>query len=385
MITMANAQKLQFKIDRIVFDRSLWTVYYPSVVKRADENKFDTELINALDLEEAVKVARIKGKGREKVISINVMEYMRFEIRLRSTRAMQVYFNFNRYFLDKYNLVHDNEHAPLHNDNYLPLSARVKAEEFVKVYQELHKEFSKLYEEWYSKLWNMEYLALQVKGEVPVVKCTTLEVCREMYPLNVNNIRNQLQDSSIKFSTYNNATNAIHFEGDEKMITDVEYEIDGVSIKTNTCAWKYKPVGEKVMDCKLYQKSIELARFEVTLYNEQIDFDNLHPVEDLKFIINDYLEKTGLSLKETKEDRNEMICFLSHIFKIKKEVILLLLKSGSHWKSIKENKYLTSRLFKKQILLRVKKGQYMINPILVRIFQNTELKNNQSDIKLKYL
>lgn len=376
-----------FKLDRIVFDRSIWVIYYPSVTKDADNNKFDPDLIEYHDLEDHVKKTQFKRTGRETVLAYEFgspKPYIKYEMRLRSTRSMNIYFNFNRYFMQKLNLLHDEKTPIIHDDNFLPLNARVTASDFLEVYKnKFPEEMIRRYKEWYQKLWPTEYAILEKYDEEPICRCTTLEVAREMYPLNVNSVKNDIQPMGSKYTSWNNASNVLHFGEAPK--TDSEYRIDGTTLKTNISNWNHKPIYEKPMHSKLYQKSVNLARFEITLYDDQIDFNSIHPVEDIKFTIQEYLEATGLNLTCMKKKYYDTIHELCKVLKIDEDLLELIILSGSQWKSNKENRHLTDKLIRKKVIEKISRGNYAVNPAFVELCKKAQGYTPEEEYIPKYL
>ena len=130
-------EKPQFEIDRIAFDRSVWVVHYPTVVKLSDQNNYDPDLIDRCDLEFDIKPTNFKGKEKEMVWyrEWGNKPYLKIEMRLRQSRSLNAYFNFNRYFFQKYNMKHDLRLPVIHDDNFLPQDCGIGIEDYLIVFQ----------------------------------------------------------------------------------------------------------------------------------------------------------------------------------------------------------------------------------------------------------
>jgi hypothetical protein len=112
-------------------------------------------------LEDQLKVTNFKGGGREKVFyreSGGVVPYAKYEQRLKGTRSLNVYFNFNRYFMEKFDLHHDIKCPVIHDDNFLPLDTNVAFEDYLDVFNKvLPESLSNGYIDIYRQFWPVDY------------------------------------------------------------------------------------------------------------------------------------------------------------------------------------------------------------------------------------
>ncbi len=372
-----------FQTDRLCFDRSVWTVYFKSTVQHQEENHFDLALVDRLNLEDHLKSTNFKGRGKEKVFyreSGGLVPYAKYEFRLKSTRSMNVYFNFNRYFLHKLDIHHDIKCPVIHDDNFLPIDSQVKFEDYLKVFNETFPEsLRQIYLSTYRQFWPVDY-AIQ-KDEVPVVKCTTLELAREMYPLSVQDVRNDLavkgrhfqsgtyeKTNRLPFKSYNDSSKTIYFGEKPDGAT---YKVDGSDLVADLDTWNWREDGAPKQG-KLYQKSVNLGRFEVTLYANQIDFGisgKDDQVEGSKFILQNFAEDVGLSFVPMEYNYDEMMNYLAELFKLDMELMKLILREGTYWPSCKENHVLTQKLKRRGILKKSQRGSWIVNPAFLKMFE----------------
>lgn len=380
----------EFKLDRIVFDRSLWTIHYKTNATHCESNLYDPELISYHDLEDMASISRFKDYRKETNLKQSYgspVPFLTWDLRLRSTRSMMIYFNFNRYFLENRELVND-PNIILHDDNFLPLDADVTTEDFIDVYNKtLPERMVKEYKAWYSKLWKESFAVLEEIGEEPICHCNTLEVAREMAPLDVNSVKNTSIGNGTSFSSYNNASNVLYFGHQPKGKGYNDFDVDGVKLKTNATTWNLKKPYEKVMQAKLYQKCIGMGRFEVTLYDEQIGLNSSCPTEDLKFIIDEYMEEFGLTPTPIKKEIVAEFKQLCKGMKISAELLDTVISMGRHWKATRANKAVTQKLERSGIISRHHRGHYLVNQLFVQLFELVEEKKKKVDCtpKLRYL
>lgn len=370
-----------FEIDRIVFDRSVWSVYFPAVIKHSDDNLYDPDLIERLNLEHETKSTRFHGKGAERVLFYEYgspKPYLKLEIRLRQTKSMRVVFNFNRYFFQKFDMKHDVKMPVIHDDNFLPADSTVTTVDYLDVFNDkLPAELEALYREKFRLLWPKEYVLLEANEEKVVVKCVTLEVAREMKPLNVDDVHGnlmakgkQMKKFAIPFSSYNSQSKTMNFG--ERPETEVEFFENDAILSANLEVWNWKEPYEHIRQGKLYQKSFDLARFEITLYDKQIDINSSNPIEDLRFILDEYAESCGLVWKPTTKTFDEMKLYVAENFKIDVVVIDTLLKNNYKWFGTLANRAVTQRLVLRGLLVKVGRGQYVSNPLFRKIFDGCE-------------
>ncbi|MCZ7401658.1 MAG: hypothetical protein O8C61_05500 [Candidatus Methanoperedens sp.] len=365
------AEEGDFTLDRVVLDRSAWVVYFPSAVKNSDNNFFDPDLIDRLNLEFETKISKFKGKGKERVLYFehgSPKKYFSWELRLRQSRSMNVYFNFNRYFFQKFEMEHDIITPVIHDDNFLPIGSKVTLHDFLDVYlNKLPQEITAIFEEKYNLLWPHEYAKFRENDERPVCKCVTLEVAREMKPLSVDDIRNDLFMKGVAFKSFNQASKTMYFG--EKPDIDTEYFVDDTVLYTNLDAWNWKEPYQKIQQGKLYQKSIDLVRFEITMYDGQIDFNSSYPEEDIKFTLDEYAETVGIIFRSTKREFDSMIINVSEMLKLDPSCIDMILKSGFSWQGKLENRILTNKLLRRKLIIKTARGQYVTNPAFLKMFE----------------
>ncbi len=379
-----------FDLDRIVFDRSVWSVFFPNVVKNSDQNHYDSGLIDRLDLDHETKPTRYKGMGTEKVLYYEYgspKPYLKIEIRLRQTKSMRVVFNFNRYFFQKFNMIHDIRMPVIHDDNFLPADTTIKTEDFLEVFNnKLPLELERIYREKFEMLWPKEYAILENMDEQLVIKCVTLELAREMKPLNVDDIHsefvakgNAIKKFATPMASYNSQSKTMLFG--ERPETELQYFENDAVLSANVEVWNWKDPYEHVRQGKLYQKSFDLARFEITLYDQQIDIMSKDPIEDLKFILDEYAESCGLVWKPTTKTYDEMKIFIAEQFKIDVVVIDTFLKNNFVWNATVSNRKTTQRLLRKGLIIKMARGRYVGNPKLKKIFEGCI----EEKVKLKYV
>jgi hypothetical protein len=361
----------EFKLDRVIFDRSIWVVYFPSAVKHSDTNFFDPDLIDRLNLEFETKISKYKGKGKERVLYFEAgypKKYFSWELRLRQSRSMNVYFNFNRYFFQKFQMEHDLICPVIHDDNFLPIGTKITAADFIDIYQnKLPREITETFENKYELLWPDEYARIKDNDEQPVCKCVTLEVGREMMPLSVDDIRNDLFMKGVAFKSYNQTSKTLYFG--EKPDIEIEFGVDDTVLSANVDAWNWKEPYQKIQQGKLYQKSVNLARFEITLYDDQIDFNSSNPEEDIKFTLDEYADNCGITFRSTKREHHEMIRYAAEMLKLDSSTIDMILKSGFSWQGKQENRILTNKLIRRRLIIKTGRGQYVTNPAFLRMFE----------------
>lgn len=359
-----------FQVDRVCFDRSIWTVYFPSVVKRSDQIRFDTDLVDRLNLEDRLKPTYFRGLGSEKVYYMekgSPIPYSKYELRLRGTRSFNVYFNFNRYFMNVNEYKHDIKCPVIHDDNFLPLDATTNLKDYLQLFNvTLPGTLKQNYLDLYSRFWPEDQAV--VEDEDPVVKCTTLEVGREMFPLDVKMVRNDLAVKGIHFKSYNDQSKTLYFgEAPEGL----KYKVDGADMSADLDCWNWRSEG-KPKQGKLYQKSIDLARFEVTLYKDQIDFGRLgidDQEEGVKFILQNYAEDVGISFLPREYNYDQMVEYISIMLKLDKSTIGMLFTEGQYWRSTKANLNLTKRLKRRGLVLKDSRGLWIVNPAVIKLFE----------------
>jgi hypothetical protein len=117
-----------------------------------------------------------------------------------------------------------------------------------------------------------------------------------------------------------------------------------------------------------------------------VELENgLHPVVDIKFTLDEYLETTGILDSSYEHEHNEMIAGLSEFLELPYPVIDLVLKSGSFWKSTLRNKKLTTKLLKRHIIKKIHKGHYKINPYFTQMFKDMMQPKTTTEYKLACL
>lgn len=372
-----------FSLDRIVFDRSVWTVFFPSIIKKADECPFNPYLIEKHNLENELSVSRFRGKGTEKTLLYEVgspKPYLRIDMRLRQTRAMRVIFNFNRYFVQKFHLKHNIKMPVIHDDNFLPADTTITLEDYLRVYNDtLPRELEELYRSKFSMLWPHEYARLEQDDEKVVVKCCTLEVAREMRPLDVEDVRSEMivkgswmRSSGVPMHTWNSQSKTVTFG--ERPEKELEFLENDALLSADVEVWNWKEPYEHVRQGKLYQKSFDLARFEITLYNQQIDINmEGNPEEDLRFILDDYAEKCGIVWKMMDKTFDDMVIFIGKAFGIDEVVIKSLIQNNYQWSATLANRSTTQRLLRRGLIIPIGRGRYVANHLLRAIFIHYDL------------
>lgn len=390
----------KFELDRIVFDRSVWSIFFLSIVKLADQCPYDSERLAVLDLDKELVPTRFIGRGTENVLMYhfeknnNPKPYLKIEMRVRATRAMKATFNFNRYFVQKYNLIHSLKTPVIHDDNFLPANTTIATEDYIRVFKiDLPNELETLYREKFSLIWPEEYERLVQRDEKCIVRCITLEVDREMSPLIVSDIWNEIKGKAEKHEItvpvhhYNSQSQTITF-GERPESQETYLENDAI-LSADTEVWNWKEPYDHVRQGKLYQKTPNMGRFEITLYNQQIDMNSPFPIEDLGFALDNYAEVCGLVWKPSTRTRDEMIDFIAENFKIDKYVIYLLLEKGFSWKGTYANRNLTLKLKKRGILVQSgsnKNGKYETNCLLRSILNRvSDLPNEKPHYIEKFL
>ncbi|VVB54282.1 Uncharacterised protein [uncultured archaeon] len=371
-----------FQVDRVCFDRSIWTVYFPSVVKRSDQIRFDTDLVDRLNLEDRLKETFIKGRGREKVFYFekgSAVAYAKYGLRLRGTRSLIVYFNFNRYFIEKNSYKHDIKCPVIHDDNFLPLESTVTLKDYLDVFNTiLPGSLREIYLSLYSQFWPDDPAV--INGEEPVIKPTTLEVAREMYPLDVQTVRTDLavkgkhfeageySPTKKPFKSYNDQSKMIYFgEAPEGL----NMSIDGAELVTDVDCWNWRDEGDPKQG-KLYQKSINLARFEVTLYGKQIEFGYSgqdDQEEGVKFILDGYAEDVGISFVPREVNYDQMVELQAKLLKLDKATIGMIFREGTYWPATRANHNLTKRLSRRGLIIKNQRGLWIVNPAFLKIFE----------------
>jgi len=368
-----------FDLDRIVFDRSVWSIYFPSIIKLSDKTPFSPYLIEKNNLEFETKTTQYKGMGSEKVLFYEFgtpKPYLRIEMRLRQTRSMRVIFNFNRYFFQKFNMKHDIRMPVIHDDNFLPADTTITIDDYLEIFKNtLPAELEDLYRKKFALLWPADYARILYMDEKLIIKCVTLEVAREMKPLNVDDIHNDIvaKGTAMKkfqtpFKSYNSQSKTMLF-GDAPEDPDVLFFENDAILSANTEVWNWKNPYEHIRQGKLYQKSFDLGRFEITLFDQQIDIMEQNPVEDLKFILDEYADSCGLVWKPTTKTYDEMKIFVAERFGIEVYVLDTFLNNNFIWNATTANTNTTKRLKRLGLITKFKRGQYIANPLLKKIFE----------------
>jgi hypothetical protein len=155
--------------------------------------------------------------------------------------------------------------------------------------------------------------------------------------------------------------------------------------KANISTWNVKDPYEKIKQGKLYQKSTKLCRFEVTLYDTQIDFNSLNPVEDIQFTLDVYADLFGLVLRNEIKNYDEMINHVALLHKLDESIISMLLKTGMSWSGNAKNRNLTRTLLRRGLLIRRGIGQYVTNPAFLKLFEGYIKPKEQKEYLPKFL
>lgn len=385
---------LDFDLDRVVFDRSVWVCYFPSIVKDSENCRYDPDLIERLDLERELKTTKWRGAGTEKVLFYQVGEpkpYLKIDMRLRASRSMNVVFNFNRYFFQKFNMKHDIKMPVIHDDNFLPQDSSVTTQDYLDIFfKTLPREIETIYREKFRLLWPKQYNFIEENAEECIIKCVTLEVAREMSPLNVSDVQAQIDMNSAPehISSFNSQSKSIAFGA--RAETKEYFDDDDAILGANLETWNWKETYEHSRQAKLYQKSFNLARFEVTLYDDQIDFNSQFPLEDLMFILDDASDACGLFFKSEKKTWEETKIFLAESLGFDVSVIDSIIQNNYVWTSNYENRVITRKLKKRKIIVSSgfgRSGRYVCNPVFLKLFQDCqyEKKKQETDYIPKYL
>jgi hypothetical protein len=263
----------------------------------------------------------------------------------------------------------------LHDDNFIPIESKISLSDYLKVFKEkFPQQMTTMYETWYKKLWPKHWETLNDSGELPICKCKTLEVAREMAPMNVGNIGDKVAGDGGKVTRWNNVSNLMHFGEEPKGDEFKGYQVDGTTLKSNLTTWKYKEPYQKIKQSKLYQKAVGLGRYEITLYDDQIDFNSNDPEVDVMFTLDEYLESAGIHL-ETRSNfkhHRKTLKDLAKFMKIKDDLLQVIMSSGKEWVSTRANKVNTRKLLKCGVIEKHHKGRFKVNDTYLKLIELTE-------------
>ena len=176
-----------------------------------------------------------------------------------------------------------------------------------------------------------------------------------MFPLDVKAVRNDLAVKGVHFKSFNDQSKTLYFgEAPEGL----KYKVDGADMSSDLDCWNWRSDG-KPKQGKLYQKSIDLARFEVTLYKDQIEFGRAgldNQEEGVKFILQNYAEDVGISFVPREYNYDKMVEYISIMLKLDKSTIGLLLSEGQYWKANKKNRVFTQKLKRRGLVMKDSRG-----------------------------
>lgn len=373
-----NLKTTKFRTDRIEIDKTNWICYFPSIVKNTDENKFDADLIEFHDLEDKV-IKTSFGKGQEHVLELRQghepTPAFRAELRLRKTRSMRVNFNFNRYLKEIHHLK-DDEDITIRDDNYLPISEN-RDGEYIKEFKAFPEKLAELYKRKFKRLWPEEYKWLEQIREEPVVKCTLMEIGRELSPLSTQSLEENLNWNGIKSSKrFHDAANTIYLK-DEFNEDDFEKtDMDGVSVSVpkleEITSWESKKPYETKERIKMYNKATGLCRIELSLAGDNV-FDSNITLDDIKETLRISMEEVGLYPKSSRMLGTEKLKSLCKAYRIDRQTLYMLAQAGSTWESAGANRVLTKKLLRRGALEKMQRGLYRITPVFAEAMKQAEV------------
>lgn len=366
----------KFEINRIFFDKSVWTVYFRSIVKNADKNGFDPDLADFHDLEDKI-VKSSFGKGSENVLEIRKgiedKPSLRGELRLRKTRSLRVFFNFNRYFLERDHVPHVRS-TTIRDNNYLPMDTKVEDKDYVELYKSMPEILTDIYEKWYAKLWPESFTQIKENNETPIVKCSLLEFGKEMLPLSTKDVEPILRWNGQKYSRFYDPSGTIYINDDIK-IKESDFEEclvdDMVKLKVpkeQTITLTVKQPYSGLHKIKMYNKSISnkgiLMRFEVTTTGDEVVQPEDLELSNLYETLRIEMEETGMFKPSEKVENTQILKSLCKAYRIDRETLHWLAQCGETWESTEKNRILTNRLIRRGILQKIHRGLYKITPLL---------------------
>ncbi|MDD5457193.1 MAG: hypothetical protein PHV30_09185 [Candidatus Margulisbacteria bacterium] len=196
-------------------------------------------------------------------------DYSFWELRLKGTRTLFVYFNLIRYLQEKRN-IHVQPSMVLKDTNFMPLECTLTIDDYVNALQEFIDASKTLYAKLVKSYWGAE---LEDIG----IKVVQLEIAHEVFPCSVDDIASRLDVQGVNFRKYNTQSGTLYLQGgtglDVRLPNGLNCEIYAEDCFDTSYINKVDSgYSDEKMQIKFYQKSFGLVRIEFTISWDSIQY-----------------------------------------------------------------------------------------------------------------